>query len=217
MTFRFLSFLICFNRGARLTDRNAEGQTALHVAAASGCIEALVCLVQHGANVNATDSLNANSPLHLAALGGQAVAVDLLLNRLGADPTLATATGLSALQLTVSARVRRILESATAPAEVRASSGHRLLMGGSTSIYLQLLQLSARLGSACQGDSSSSVPPGVLLIVIVFFTVMFSFYMEAVCIYENWSESLASYPIPSGHVFAQLCPTAGHLISIHLS
>ena len=104
-----LNLLFLFSRGANLCERNAEGRTSLHVAAASGCVEAILTLAQHGAPVNATDG-QGYSPLHLASANGHAVAVRLLLDSLGADRSLTTAGcgGRTALQLAASDRVRRM-------------------------------------------------------------------------------------------------------------
>lgn len=92
-------------------ERNAEGRTALHMAAASGCVEAILTLSQSGALVNVVDS-QGYSPLHLASANGHAVAVRLLLDNLGADRCLITcpmAGSKTALQLAASDRVRRML------------------------------------------------------------------------------------------------------------
>ncbi|EUB59223.1 Tankyrase-1 [Echinococcus granulosus] len=131
---QLIEFLI--SRGAGLSERNAEGRTALHVAAASGCVEAILALAQHGAQVNVTD-VQGYSPLHLASANGHAVAVRLLLDSLGADRNLTTVggggegngTGRTALQMAASDRVRRMFlepvesvsavsESASTPAAV---------------------------------------------------------------------------------------------------
>ncbi|VDO05956.1 unnamed protein product [Rodentolepis nana] len=106
---QLIEFLI--SRGVSLHERNAEGRTALHLASASGCMEAILTLSQHGATVNAVDS-QGYSPLHLASANGHAVAVRLLLDSLGADRGLITcpvAGSKTALQLAVSDRVRRML------------------------------------------------------------------------------------------------------------
>uniref|UniRef100_A0A5K3ET97 Poly [ADP-ribose] polymerase n=2 Tax=Mesocestoides corti TaxID=53468 RepID=A0A5K3ET97_MESCO len=113
---------LLISRGARLSDRNADGRTPLHVAASSGCVEAILCLAQFGAQVNATDA-QGYSPLHLASANGRAVAVRLLLDNLGADRSLTTANnGLTALQLATSDRVRRMFFEPTSSAAAAAAS-----------------------------------------------------------------------------------------------
>ena len=97
----------------------------MHVAAASGCVEAILTLAQHGAPVNATDS-QGYSPLHLASANGHAVAVRLLLDSLGADRNLTTAGcgGRTALQMAASDRVRRMfLEPTVALTAVYPDNG----------------------------------------------------------------------------------------------
>ncbi|KAM3178881.1 hypothetical protein ACTXT7_001711 [Hymenolepis weldensis] len=106
---QLIEFLI--SRGVSLHERNAEGRTALHMAAASGCVEAILTLSQNGALVNVVDS-QGYSPLHLASANGHAVTVRLLLDNLGADRCLITcpmAGSKTALQLAASDRVRRML------------------------------------------------------------------------------------------------------------
>ncbi len=117
---QLLEFLVA--RGAGLGERNAEGRTAMHLAAASGCVEALLCLAAHGAHVDAVDA-RAFTPLHVASAGGHTAAVALLLDTLGADRSRTTVTGLTALQLTTSGRVRRLFFE---PAATTTASGDTL-------------------------------------------------------------------------------------------
>lgn len=77
------------------------GKTCLHLAANGSCCETVRALLQHGADVNATDALG-NSPLHYAAkLAGKVEAsemVDILL-RHGADETTFDNIGRTAYQV----------------------------------------------------------------------------------------------------------------------
>ncbi|VDK22061.1 unnamed protein product, partial [Taenia asiatica] len=118
---------LLISRGASPSECNAEGRTALHVAAASGCVEAILALAQHGAKVNATD-MQGYSPLHLASANGHAVAVRLLLDSLGADRNLTTVgvggncVGRTALQMAASDRVRRMFLEPVASASTASAS-----------------------------------------------------------------------------------------------
>lgn len=59
---------------------NSLGETALHVASATGRAEMVRLLLDAGANVNVTTSSEGRTPLHLACLNGNVDLVKLLLN-----------------------------------------------------------------------------------------------------------------------------------------
>jgi len=71
--------------------KNADGQTPLHLAAASGKVAAVEYLIEHDANVNATNRLF-QTPLHMAAMEGRREVVVSLL-RHQANALLAAGDG----------------------------------------------------------------------------------------------------------------------------
>lgn len=68
------------------TNKDMDGQTALHLASVKGYIQVAHALLQAGADFLAVDGLGC-TPLHLAASGGHIRLVKLLLEN-GADPTM---------------------------------------------------------------------------------------------------------------------------------
>mmetsp|Transcript_9038 Transcript_9038/g.13910 ORF Transcript_9038/g.13910 Transcript_9038/m.13910 type:complete len:350 (+) Transcript_9038:26-1075(+) len=81
---------------------NSLGQTPLHISAMWGNIDVTQLLIQHGANINATNQLSASTPLHVAAssnrnLQGRIACARILLQA-GADATKADADGLKPFQ-----------------------------------------------------------------------------------------------------------------------
>lgn len=85
------SALALIEKGAEI---NRPGWTPLHYAAASGNLTILRRLLDESAFIDA-ESPNRNTPLMMAARGGHAAAVQLLLDD-GADPTLKNDGGMSA-------------------------------------------------------------------------------------------------------------------------
>lgn len=85
------------SRIASVEERDAHGDTALHLAAAAGHVDALLVLLAAWANSNARGR-RLRTPLHCAAAGGHAPAVRRLL-RAGANPSLEDADGATALAL----------------------------------------------------------------------------------------------------------------------
>ncbi len=77
--------LVCGDRN--LSAKNADGQTAVHLACFYGREEVLKALIRYGANVNAADA-SGYSPLHFAAQANQAGVTDILLQVGRANPTL---------------------------------------------------------------------------------------------------------------------------------
>jgi ankyrin repeat protein len=84
-------------RGARVTVRDSEGRTPLHVAASAANHEIADLLLAAGADPNATDRLG-RTPLHAAAIAGDGPTVESLL-KWGADPARADADGRTASAL----------------------------------------------------------------------------------------------------------------------
>ena len=82
------------NFGAKL---DAEGSTALHLAAARGYVYSAKLLLQMGATIDALDS-NGRTPLHRAALAGHEPIVSFLLGQ-DADPTIKDKQGKTAKHL----------------------------------------------------------------------------------------------------------------------
>ncbi|XP_072035066.1 tyrosine-protein kinase HTK16-like isoform X2 [Amphiura filiformis] len=69
-----------------LDARNANGDTALHEAAAQGDVGIVETLIDHGANVN-SKNCNSTTPLYTACVHNQKAICRVLMRR-GADPTL---------------------------------------------------------------------------------------------------------------------------------
>lgn len=84
--------------GADVNDKNAEGLTALHVAAFLGADRAIDVLISEGAEVNELDKDN-RTPLHLAAYEGRAKAVEILLRRGANIEAREKTNGMTALHL----------------------------------------------------------------------------------------------------------------------
>lgn len=89
--------LALIDRGIDLTARNADGDTALHVAAGKGNIVIGTAIVNAGSDVNSRGNGGA-TPLHHAAATGNAEMVDAILAA-GADMTDEDNDGNSAVQL----------------------------------------------------------------------------------------------------------------------
>ena len=77
---------------------NQIGQTPLHVAAIWNSTDAAKVLIDHGANINAQNDMNAATPLHMGAMRGRREFCALLLE-VGADPTLQLADGRIAAEM----------------------------------------------------------------------------------------------------------------------
>jgi len=81
--------------GINIDARVTATEAAIHLAAEGDSVEVLKLLIKHGADVNTPNSRNIR-PLHHAALRGSDRAARILLDA-GADPTLLSKSGVSAL------------------------------------------------------------------------------------------------------------------------
>lgn len=70
--------------GTEVDFRDESGYTALHVAAREGASRAMAALLKHGAAASAPDEASL-TPLHHAATGGHAAAIDVLCGAAGVD------------------------------------------------------------------------------------------------------------------------------------
>lgn len=89
------------SEGAGVNDYSYDGWTPLHLASFFGMYDAAVCLIEHGADVNAiSENSQRNRPIHAAAAGRKYPLVKLLLDH-GADPNAQQAEGWTPLLLAV--------------------------------------------------------------------------------------------------------------------
>lgn len=65
-------------QGAAINARNAQGWTALHVAAAGGDVEVVALLLQHGADVHAQSYIGITALDNALVRGGRKAVLDLL-------------------------------------------------------------------------------------------------------------------------------------------
>jgi ankyrin repeat protein len=115
--------------GRNVNERDADGVTALHLAAVNGNVEVLrVLVVELGADKDAKDA-NGGTPLHLAAVGGHVEAIKAL-EQLGAQIDAHAANKDTPLKLSIrhgqhqAAEVLRELER-TARARKEAATSER--------------------------------------------------------------------------------------------
>lgn len=93
------SLEVLMRAGVRnLEATNYHGMTALHVAVRSGRKDITLCLLEHGADVNAVDLKSGQSPLIQAVEGGSEELVSLLLQR-GSEVNGLTYAGNTALHV----------------------------------------------------------------------------------------------------------------------
>ena len=89
--------------GASASHANGVGQTALHIAALWGNVEACTVLVKNGANLNAQNTMSGGTPLHMAAgskkdnVAGRLKCAKLIVEA-GADVTITGFDGRMAWQ-----------------------------------------------------------------------------------------------------------------------
>lgn len=87
---------------------NRHGETALHVASATGRTEMVRLLLDAGANVNATTAPDGRTPLHLACLHGNVEAARLLLNCATCDADARDRDGDTPLHLAIAGNARLV-------------------------------------------------------------------------------------------------------------
>jgi hypothetical protein len=78
-------------KGFLATEKNGEGETALHMAARAGFVDIARLLLQHRAELHASTRTLGHSPLHYACIAGQTDMAVLLVHR-GADAYLPDTT-----------------------------------------------------------------------------------------------------------------------------
>jgi ankyrin repeat protein len=85
--------------GAKVTAKDAEGNTPLHYAARGGHVDIAAALLEYGADVDALNKKN-ETPMHEVVGRDHKAMVELLLV-MGADPTLKDSKGQTALDLLI--------------------------------------------------------------------------------------------------------------------
>ncbi|KAM6151163.1 BCL-6 corepressor-like protein 1 isoform 2-T2 [Rhynchocyon petersi] len=100
--------LYCLQKDSEdVNHRDNAGYTALHEACSRGWTDILNILLEHGANVNCS-AQDGTRPVHDAVVNDNLETIWLLLSY-GADPTLATYSGQTAMKLASSATMKRFL------------------------------------------------------------------------------------------------------------
>lgn len=92
---------VCKKLIARDADVNKPGWTPLHYAATAAQLDVITLLLEHSAYIDA-ESPNGSTPLMMAAMYGNVLAVKLLLDA-GADANLKNSIGLSAIDFALKA------------------------------------------------------------------------------------------------------------------
>ena len=116
--------------GAKVDVSNAEGKTALHLAAVHARTSTVNLLLDHGAKVNATTK-DGNTALHLAARIPKTATIETLLDH-GADVRIINSEGQTALDRSIeterraSDRATRLLKSASGVLK-RTDTGTKLM------------------------------------------------------------------------------------------
>ncbi len=144
-------------RGADVNGAQGDGMTALHWAASQGDVTLAEMLVLAGANLRASTRLNAYTPLFLAARGGHAALVRLLLEK-GADAGAVSVTGSTPLMLAAasgSADAVRMLLDAGADLHARETArGQTALMFAAAYDRVAVIELLASRGAALGATST---------------------------------------------------------------
>ncbi|XP_028923220.1 BCL-6 corepressor-like protein 1 isoform X2 [Ornithorhynchus anatinus] len=111
--------LYCLQKESRdVNHRDNAGYTALHEACARGWTDILNILLEHGANVNCS-AQDGTRPVHDAVVNDNLETIWLLLSY-GADPTLATYSGQTAMKLASSEVMKRFLSDHLSDLQGRA-------------------------------------------------------------------------------------------------
>nr|KAF6359524.1 BCL6 corepressor like 1 [Myotis myotis] len=111
--------LYCLQKDSEdVNHRDNAGYTALHEACSRGWTEILNILLEHGANVNCS-AQDGTRPVHDAVVNDNLETIWLLLSY-GADPTLATYSGQTAMKLASSDTMKRFLSDHLSDLQGRA-------------------------------------------------------------------------------------------------
>ncbi|XP_021518199.1 BCL-6 corepressor-like protein 1 isoform X1 [Meriones unguiculatus] len=151
--------LYCLQKHSEdVNHRDNAGYTALHEACSRGWTDILNILLQHGANVNCS-SQDGTRPVHDAVVNDNLETIWLLLSY-GADPTLATYSGQTAMKLASSDSMKRFLSDHLSDLQGRAEGDPRASWDFYSSSVLEKKDgftcdlLHNPPGSAEQGDDS---------------------------------------------------------------
>lgn len=151
--------LYCLQKHSEdVNHRDNAGYTALHEACSRGWTDILNILLQHGANVNCS-SQDGTRPVHDAVVNDNLETIWLLLSY-GADPTLATYSGQTAMKLASSDNMKRFLSDHLSDLQGRAEGDPRASWDFYSSSVLEKKDgfacdlLHNPPGSAEQGDDS---------------------------------------------------------------
>lgn len=151
--------LYCLQKHSEdVNHRDNAGYTALHEACSRGWTDILNILLQHGANVNCS-SQDGTRPVHDAVVNDNLETIWLLLSY-GADPTLATYSGQTAMKLASSDNMKHFLSDHLSDLQGRAEGDPRASWDFYSSSVLEKKDgfacdlLLNPPGSAEQGDDS---------------------------------------------------------------